>query len=111
MSNEMRMTKLRFGRSNPYKNGLWADWIEVFLGDKQIGMLYAEGENHRKYMAYHFTNRLENRDNSPRSEYDLRLSFGGFFGLRAAKMALQVEVDRFLAAKKNAPLERLRERT
>ena len=83
--------KITYSKSDPYKSGWkgWADWVDVFLDGKQIGMLASEGQDHRKFMEYEFTDRLGNLNDSPRSGYEFRVRE---YGLKNAKAKLQALV-------------------
>ena len=88
--------KLTYSKSEPYKSGWkgWADWIDVFLDGKQIGMLFTEGQDHRKFLEYEFTDRLSNRRESERSGYQLHVRE---YGLKVAKAKLQQELQAMVA--------------
>ncbi len=102
--------KLTYSQSEPYKSGWkgWADWIDVFLDGVQIGILYAEGQDHRRHMEYTFDDRLSSviSANIQHSGYKLNVAE---YGLKAAKDKLRRELEQFIIdreALNNGPQDR-----
>ncbi len=74
--------KITYSKSEPYKSGWkgWADWVDVFVDGKKIGMEYT------------FTDEL--KVDGDRSGYNIRINE---FGLKAAKAKLQAALAERLA--------------
>ncbi len=90
--------KLTYGKSEPWKSGWkgWADSVEVYLDGRHIGYLVAEDCQHKRYMAYDFTNKVGIE--KPRS--DISVNLHSPYGLRAAKGKLAAELSKIFNQKR-----------